>query len=172
MRTVYISIGSNLGDRIAYIEKALRLLNALEKIRLTKVSSYYETEPVGCLDQGKFINAAFSLETAHHPHPLLEILQGIESSLERERTIRWGPRTVDLDILFYGDTILHNHVLTIPHPRLTERAFVLVPMAEIASSLLHPVTGKTILQHLEEVDGRAGVVKLEHDSGIITGFDT
>lgn len=160
MKSAYVSIGSNLGDRMGYIKKALHLLKEQEKIQLKRISAYYETEPVGYLEQGKFINAVFCLETTHTPHLLLQILQGIESSLERERTIRWGPRTVDLDILFYNNAVLQDSELTIPHPRLTERAFVLVPLAEIAPTLLHPLTGKTILQHLEELNDKTGVVKL------------
>ena len=153
MKSAYISIGSNLGDRMGYIKKALHLINVQEKVQLTRVSSFYETEPVGYLDQAKFINGVFSLETAHSPHALLQILQGIETSLERKRTVRWGPRTMDLDILLFSNIVLQDSVLTVPHPRLVERAFVLVPLAEIAPSLLHPVTGKTISQHLEELGG-------------------
>jgi 2-amino-4-hydroxy-6-hydroxymethyldihydropteridine diphosphokinase len=163
LKTAYISIGSNLGDRLGYLKKAWWLLQAREEIQLTQLSSCYETEPLGYVKQGKFINAVFSLQTSCTPHALLKILQGIESFLGRERTVRWGPRSVDLDILFYADTVLQDSVLTIPHPRLTERAFVLVPLAEIAPLLLHPLTGKTIRQHLEEVEGRSGVVKLELD---------
>lgn len=161
MKTAYVSIGSNLGDRLEYLKKAWHLLQAQEKIQLMQLSSCYETEPLGYTDQGKFINAAFSLQTDYSPHVLLEILQGVESSLGRERTVRWGPRSVDLDILFFANTVLQDRLLTIPHPRLTERAFILVPLAEIAPLLLHPLTGKTIRQHLEEVEGRSGVVRLE-----------
>lgn len=167
MKPAYISVGSNLGDRLGYIKKALCLLHAQKEIQLMQVSSCYETEPVGCTDQGKFINAAFSLQTACSPHALLEILQGIESSLGRKRIMRWGPRTVDLDILFYGNAVLHDRALTIPHPRLTERSFVLIPLAEIAPFLLHPLTGKTVLQHLEEINGRSGVIKLKIDGDIL-----
>lgn len=161
MKTAYVSIGSNLGDRLEYLKKAWRLLQAREEIQLTQLSSSYETEPLGYADQRKFINAVFSLKTSCTPHALLEILQGIESSLGRERTVRWGPRSVDLDILIYEDMVLQDRLLTIPHPHLTERAFVLVPLAEIAPLLLHPLTGKTIRQHLEELEDSAGVVKLE-----------
>ncbi len=164
MKPAHLSIGSNLGDRTGYIKEALGLLSAEENIRLTRVSSFYETEPVGFTDQGKFINAAFSLETTYAPHALLQVLQGIEDRLDRKRTRRWGPRTVDLDILFYGDVVLGDPELTIPHPRLTERAFVLFPLAEIAPALVHPLTGKTVLQHLEALKDKAGIEKLEGES--------
>jgi len=160
LKKAYISIGSNLGDRLEYLKKAWQLLQAREEIRLMQLSSCYETEPLGYTKQGKFINAVFSLKTSCTPHALLAILQGIESALGRERTVHWGPRSVDLDILFYADAVLQDSLLTIPHPRLTERAFVLVPLAEIAPLLVHPLTGKTVRQHLEEVEGRYGVVKL------------
>ena len=164
MKVAYLSIGSNLGNRTGYIREALGLLRAEENIRLTRVSSGYETEPVGFTDQEKFINGAVSLETSHGPHALLRILQGIENRLERKRTLRWGPRTVDLDILFFGDVVLDDPVLTIPHPRLTERAFVLFPLSEIAPAQVHPLTGKTVLQHLEALEDKGGVEKLEGES--------
>ena len=169
MNTAYISVGSNLGDRAGYIKTALELLNARDQIRIARVSSCYETEPVGYIDQEKFINAAFSLETAHSPHGLLRALQEVEARLERKRTLRWGPRTVDLDILLFGDEVLDDPRLTVPHPRLTERAFVLFPLAEIAPSLVHPLTGRTIVQHLEALEDKGGVEKLDAESAFIHG---
>ncbi len=160
MITAYISMGSNLGDRRRYLREALHLLQNEEKLSLTMVSSLYETEPVGFLEQGKFFNAALALQTRHSPHALLEILLHVESRLERRRTMRWGPRTVDLDLLFYGALVLDDPILTLPHPRVTERAFVLFPLAEIAPFLLHPLSGKTIRDHLEELPGKSGVQKL------------
>lgn len=163
MKEAYISVGSNLGDRLEYINRALKMLNEQEDIKVTRISSFYETEPVGYEEQGKFINAAFALETKLQPGELLGLLQSIESALNRVRTRRWGPRTIDLDILFYDDLILNDPDLTLPHPRLTERAFVLIPLAEIAPLLVHPVTGKTISYHLEALDDRSGVCRLAED---------
>ncbi len=160
MKQAYISLGSNLGDRLEYLHKALNILNAHRGIKQLKVSSYYETEPVGHLEQGKFINAVASLKTSLSSYDLLTFLQGIESSLERERTIRWGPRTIDLDLLFYDNLVLDSHILTLPHPRLTERAFVLIPLEEIAPNLVHPLTGMTISEHLRGRSDVKGVVKL------------
>ncbi len=163
MNQAYVSAGSNLGDRLEYIKKSLYLLQVQEGIQINRLSSFYETAPVGYLDQGKFINAVFFLETVYPPHQLLKVLQEVEFRLERERTIRWGPRTVDLDMLFYKDLVLDDAELILPHPRLTERAFVLVPLVEIAPLLRHPLTGKSASQHLDELDqgDKEGVVRLE-----------
>jgi 2-amino-4-hydroxy-6-hydroxymethyldihydropteridine diphosphokinase len=163
MIVAYISLGSNLGDRLGYINRALGKLKEREDIKIIKVSSFYETEPVGYKEQGKFINAVLALETNLQPYELLQVLQSIETDLDRVRTRRWGPRTIDLDILFYGDQILNDPDLTIPHPRVTERAFVLFPLAEIAPSLLHPITGKSISSHLNALNDRGGVVIFPHN---------
>lgn len=160
MKQVYISLGSNLGDRVDYLNKALNILNTHREIEQLHVSSYYETEPAGYLEQGKFINAAASLKTTLNPLDLLIVLQSAEASLDRVRTIRWGPRTVDLDILFYDNLVLEDHDLIIPHPRLTERVFVLVPLAEIAPNLVHPLTGMTVIEHLEKQSETGGVIRL------------
>jgi len=160
VKRAHISIGSNLGDRAGYLRRALDLVKAQSGMRLVRVSSLYETEPVGGVEQGKFLNAVFSLDTALGPYELLGVLQEIEARLGRKRDLRWGPRTVDLDILCYGDTVLEDPLLTLPHPRLIERAFVLVPLVEIAPSLEHPLSGKTMAAHLEALADKGGVVRL------------
>lgn len=166
MKRAYISIGSNLGDRAGYLRRALDLVQEQKGARLVQVSSLYETEPVGGVEQGKFLNAVFSLDTALGPYELLGVLQEIEAHLGRKRDLRWGPRTVDLDILCYGETVLEDPLLTLPHPRLTERAFVLVPLVEIAPSLEHPLSGKTMAAHLEALADRGGVVRLESEGDL------
>ncbi len=135
MTVAYLSLGSNLGDRKAQLQEAVRLLQANPAISNVKMSSVYETAPVGYLDQGAFLNLAVRLETSLSPLELLDACQGIEQTLQRERLVRWGPRTVDLDILLYGQEQLVTEKLTIPHPRMSERAFVLVPLRELLPSL-------------------------------------
>jgi len=151
---VYLGLGSNLGDR------ELNLLEAVERLRLlgdvVKVSRPYETDPVGYVDQPKFLNAALRLETDLDPWALLGRLKAIEADLGRVETVRFGPRTVDLDILTYDDLVISDPGLTIPHPRLAERAFVLVPLAEIAPDLVIPGLGLTVRELARRVDG-AGV---------------
>jgi 2-amino-4-hydroxy-6-hydroxymethyldihydropteridine diphosphokinase len=124
----------------------LNLLSAIAEIgrltatRITALSSFYDTQPVGPVKQDNFLNATLKLETSLSPHQLLDELQRIETAVfKRVRTVHWGPRPMDLDILFYGDLVLTEEELTIPHPRLHERGFVLVPLAEIAPEFIHPV---------------------------------
>jgi 2-amino-4-hydroxy-6-hydroxymethyldihydropteridine diphosphokinase len=145
---VFIGLGSNLGDRDAYLEMARRALTGSEGILLVRASSLYETEPVGYTEQGWFLNQVVEVAAVLDPWELLGPLQGIEQDLGRQRLIRWGPRVVDLDLLLYGDTVLNSPKLIVPHPRLYERSFVLAPLAEIAPDHLHP-GGKTTLEHLQ-----------------------
>ena len=155
--TAYIGIGSNEGDREGSCRKAIGLL--AEAGAVTAVSSFYETEPVGVRDQQDFINAAAAVETALQPEELLQVCRAIEDRLGRKRSVRWGPRTADLDILLYGDAVVRLPDLEVPHPRMAERAFVLVPLAEIAPDAVHPLLKKTITQLLAEVEGTLRVVK-------------
>lgn len=143
--TAYIGLGSNLGDRRKNLDDAVRLLSGAPGIGNVKVSSYYETEPVGYEVQGLFLNAAASLETTLLPTELLHVCQDIENRLGRIRTVRWGPRTIDLDILLFGGSIIDIPELEIPHPLMHERAFVLKPLCELAPDVLHPVLKKTAL---------------------------
>lgn len=138
MNEVYLSLGSNLGDRKAQLQEAVRLLQTNPSISNIKMSSIYETAPVGYLNQGAFLNLVIRLETSLSPLELLDICQEIEQALHRERLVRWGPRTVDLDVLLYGQEQVATERLTIPHPRMYERAFVLVPLQELMPSLILP----------------------------------
>jgi 2-amino-4-hydroxy-6-hydroxymethyldihydropteridine diphosphokinase len=130
--TAYVGVGSNLGDRHATIGRALDLLAAHPGIEVAAVSSLRETDPVGYVDQPSFLNGAARLETTLAPRELLAVLLRTELDLGRERRERWGPRTIDLDLLLYGDAVLDEPGLTLPHPRLHERRFALEPLAELA----------------------------------------
>jgi 2-amino-4-hydroxy-6-hydroxymethyldihydropteridine diphosphokinase len=141
---VYLGLGSNIGDRIKNLESAIKRLEKNPLVAIGNASSFYETEPVGYKGQGWFVNQAVEIETAIAPLGLLRALQGIEKEMGRERRERWGPRIIDIDILFYGNLILAITELTIPHPHIHERRFVLVPLAEIAPSFMHPVFNKSI----------------------------
>lgn len=138
MNEVYLSLGSNLGDRKAQLQEAVRLLQSNPSISNTKMSSIYETAPVGYLNQDAFLNLVIRLETSLSPLSLLDTCQEIEQILQRERLIRWGPRTVDLDVLLYGQEQLTTERLIIPHPHMYERAFVLVPLRELMPALSLP----------------------------------
>ena len=140
----YLSLGSNVGDREEYIEQAVFLLEKNPNIEVAKRSSNYETEPEGGGTQPPFINAALEIKTKLSPHKLLEVCQEIETTLGREREIEWGPRTIDIDILLYNGEIISDDKLQIPHPLMHERLFVLKPLRDIASHLVHPVLEKSI----------------------------
>lgn len=134
--TVYIGIGSNMGDRQAYIDKALSMLRETPGIGITAVSSIIETEPYGGVEQDPFLNGVIGISTYLSPHALLDRLHEIENACGRERTVHWGPRTLDLDILLYDDLHINDNELTIPHPDMKNREFVLKPLAEIAPHII------------------------------------
>lgn len=152
-----------MGDRGANINMALELLGRFTK--LLKVSSIYETEPVGFLDQPRFLNAVCQVETYLKPLQLLVLFKGIEAKMGRRPDFRNAPRPMDIDILLYDNLTVDTPALVIPHPRLAERAFVLVPLAELCSQLKHPVEGKRIIDLLERAGGREGVRSWQSQGG-------
>ena len=133
MSNAYIGLGSNMGEPADNLETALRMLDQTEGLKITAVSSLYKTEPVGYIDQAWFYNCVAAVRTSLIPEQLLLMLQKIENSMGRVRDMRWGPRVIDLDILLYDRVTVNTEQLIIPHPRMAERAFVMVPLAEIAS---------------------------------------
>jgi len=150
----FVGLGSNLGDREAQIRLALDALRQVAETRVVRVSSIYDTEPVGEPNQPNFLNAVALIDTQLSARQLLWNLQLIERRLGRVRTQRWGPRTIDLDLLLFGDLVLDEPDLKIPHLELTRRAFVLVPLVELDPLLVHPESGETLLQILSRLDPR------------------
>jgi len=150
MHRVFLSLGSNMGQKVDYLDNAVDIIKKNEFIHNVKVSSVYQTDPVGYLDQDVFVNIAVLLETTLEPYDLLKVCQDVEQALNRERLIRWGPRTIDVDIILYDDLKLDDKDLTIPHPRMHERAFVLVPICELDSELV--IQSQKIQTLIETVD--------------------
>jgi 2-amino-4-hydroxy-6-hydroxymethyldihydropteridine diphosphokinase len=154
--TAYLSLGSNIGDRLENLRQGCSQLNG-ERIRLRRLSSVYETEPVDYTEQAWFLNCVAEIETQLGPLSLLERLHEIENRMGRLRERPKGPRTLDIDILLYGDLTLSSENLFLPHPRMLERRFVLEPLSEIASSLRLPLSQKTVEEVLRELDDRSQV---------------
>ena len=142
--TVYLGLGSNMGDSRANLQRAVALLDLHPEIKVERVSPFLETAPVGYLEQPHFLNGVLQATTTLSPQALLAAAQSIENRLGRKRTVRWGPRTIDIDILLYGDLVLKSADLTIPHPRMQERAFVLQPLALLAPELRLPGCLETV----------------------------
>ena len=135
MNKSYLGLGTNRGDRLNYLNQALNILNSHSNIKISKKSKLYETKAWGYTEQADFLNMCVEIETDLNPKDLLHVCQDVEKKLIRERNIRWGPRTIDIDILFFNDIILQEEKLEIPHPRIKERAFVLIPLLDISNNL-------------------------------------
>jgi len=157
MHRVFLSLGSNIGQKVDYLNNAVDIISKNEFIHNVKVSAVYQTDPVGYLDQDVFMNIAIEFLTTLEPYQLLEVCQNVEKHLNRERLIRWGPRTIDVDIILYDELVMTDEELTIPHPRMHERAFVLVPICELDSELV--IQNQKIQILLEALD-TSGVRKI------------
>jgi 2-amino-4-hydroxy-6-hydroxymethyldihydropteridine diphosphokinase len=162
VKQVFLSLGSNIGDRVAHIRQALELLpNAGVEVR--RVSSFYQTEPVDFLPQRWFVNCVVEVGTDLMPRRLLKTLRSVERALGRRPGIPKGPRPIDIDILLYENVVVRSALLTIPHERLSERRFVLIPLRELARDLRHPVTQRTVVEMLHDTPDRSQVVRLKQE---------
>ncbi|MEA2038405.1 MAG: 2-amino-4-hydroxy-6-hydroxymethyldihydropteridine diphosphokinase [Thermodesulfobacteriota bacterium] len=161
-KTGYIGIGSNLGDKLNNCLKAIDLIDRTPGCSVEARSRFFRTEPVGVEGQDWYINCAISLSTRLSAQDLLKVLQAVEAGMGRERKDKWASRTIDLDILFFGESVIDRKALRVPHPLMHLRRFVLVPMAQLAPDLRHPVLGKTMVELLDLLAGeRQAVICLE-----------
>lgn len=160
MVTSYLSLGSNMGDRLKYLTQAVKKLNEHPDVKITKLSAVYETAAWGLESQDDFYNSAIGIKTSLSPHELLDICQNIERKLQRTRQIHWGPRTIDIDILLYGTVDIQEDQLIVPHPYMLERAFVMIPLYEIAPHLA--INGVEIAELVKKFDEQATCSKTEH----------
>ncbi len=164
MTIVYIGLGSNIGDRVGNIQRALAILKGKKPFSLLRVSSLYRTAPVGYEAQEWFANAVAEGETSLAPSALLELLQSIEKEMGRDTPFKWGPRNIDLDLLLYGNRIIHEANLTVPHPLADQRRFVMEPLAELAPEGMHPTTGTTFREILKQLGTNQFVERMENPS--------
>jgi 2-amino-4-hydroxy-6-hydroxymethyldihydropteridine diphosphokinase len=144
----YVGVGTNLGDRWGHLAQAARELRATPRVAVLRASRIYETAPLGPPGQGSYLNAVLELETALDPERLLQVLQGVEARALRRRTVHWGPRTLDLDLLLYGDRVVRTPALTVPHPAMASRRFVLAPLAELCPDCQVPGAGASVSELL------------------------
>ncbi len=167
VESVFLGIGANLGDRRAAIDEAVARIDRIDDVRVVRLSTVRETEPVGGPTQGRYLNAACEIATRLSPHELLDHLLAIESAMGRVRDVRFGPRTIDLDILVFGDRRIADSRLEVPHARMCERAFVLEPLAEIAPDRRHPVAGGSFAELWDawRRDRARGIPDAELDAG-------
>lgn len=161
---VLIGLGTNLGRRLGNIRSAVAALNQTPGMKLTRLSPLYETEPVGLAGQPKFLNAVALIETTLGPETLLACLQGIEAGMGRKRGAKWGPRNIDLDILYYDQLVLHLPGLDIPHPEAARRAFVLVPVLDLCPEMADPSSGRPLKEILAGLDLRGQGIKKINNS--------
>ncbi len=161
MNRAYIALGSNIAPRMDYLRQAIEAVGDVKQMSVVKKSSIYETEPVGYENQENFLNQVIEITTQYSPLELLDACQLIENKLGRERDIKWGPRTIDLDILLYNQESIVTNQLIIPHPRMDSRAFVLVPLAELNPELIIPTTNNAVREQLSLISNqeKRGVVK-------------
>lgn len=155
-QTAYIGLGSNIGDRGQYLDQAIRLLHAESLITVEKCSHVYETAPIGFTEQPSFLNQVIRVNTGMPPQSLLANMLAVEQKLGRKRELRWGPRTIDLDLLLYNESVLNLTDLILPHPRMFERAFVMIPLMDVLDIETSGVS-ESILEALEKLDGKDGV---------------
>ena len=168
MKRIFLSLGSNLGDRSGNIRRALDALCAAG-IEVRRVSSFYRTEPVEFKQQPWFVNCVTEVGTDLLPLQLLKTLQLVERDLGRRRVIDKGPRTIDIDILLYENVVVHSAALNIPHERLADRRFVLIPLRELAADLRHPVTERTVLEMLSETADTGQVIRIRPEEAAAGG---
>jgi 2-amino-4-hydroxy-6-hydroxymethyldihydropteridine diphosphokinase len=159
---VFVGLGSNLGDRAGMLNRAAREIASIDRVRVVQWSPVYETEPVGRIDQPKFLNAVGELETGLPPVDLLRELLSIEARMGRIRGERWGPRAIDLDILLYEGLVQAGPEVTVPHPELEHRRFVLVPFRELDPDVVHPVNGMTIGELADACSGQGRVQRTSY----------
>ncbi|MDD5793819.1 2-amino-4-hydroxy-6-hydroxymethyldihydropteridine diphosphokinase [Clostridium sp. HCP1S3_B4] len=148
---VYLSIGSNIGNKEANLNEAIKRLESYNEITVEKKSTFIKTEPWGYLDQEEFLNGALKINTIFDERELMKVLLSIEKDMKRERKVKWGPRIIDLDIIFFDDLVSSDEFVTLPHPRMEEREFVLKPLNEIAPFKLHPILKERVFKLLEKL---------------------
>lgn len=168
LKRVFLSLGSNLGDRLANLRKALAQLPEAG-LEVRQVSSFYKTQPLDFGPQAWFLNCVAEVTTQLMPMQLLKTLKSIERALGRRPGVSRGPRPIDIDILLYEDAVVRSAALTIPHQRMGERRFVLIPLRELAPHLRHPVTQRSVIQMLADTPDRSQVVRMKEKSGIVNG---